>query len=213
VPGDVVRRQGASESKVRRYPGLKESLYVGNFEPNPEVVGELGIDRAATDVLVVVRSPPSRALYHRAENTHFLEVLEKVCRRSGVNCVALTRHAEQSQALHEMELPNLFIPERAVDARALMYEADLVIGAGGTMSREAALMGVPTVSVFSGPQPAADRWLEQRDALRHLTSVEQLEEVRPRTSEPRPVHELRRAGMETMEAIVAAVVRLERSTH
>ena len=50
-------------------------------------------------------------------------------------------------------LPNLVIPERAVDARSLMHASDLVIGAGGTMTREGALLGVPTVSVFSGPDP------------------------------------------------------------
>ena len=45
-----------------------------------------------------------------------------------------------------------------------MYAADLVIGAGGTMTREAALLGVPTFSVFAGKSPAVDRALEAQGA-------------------------------------------------
>ena len=86
----------------------------------------------------------------------------------------LPRYPEQVGALQELALPNCLIPAEAIDARALMYESDLVIGAGGTMSREAALLGVPTVSVFAGRQPAVDRWLEEGGALRRLSSVEQL---------------------------------------
>ena len=33
VPRKAVRRQGARDSKVRRYPGLKESIYVGDSFP------------------------------------------------------------------------------------------------------------------------------------------------------------------------------------
>ena len=45
---------------------------------------------------------------------------------------------------------------------------DLMVGAGGTMTREGALMGVPTVSMFAGRRPAVDRWLEERGALRRV---------------------------------------------
>ena len=54
------RRQ--ARSKLVRYPGLKEEYYLADFEPDPAVLGELGLDREK--VLVVVRPPPETSEYH-----------------------------------------------------------------------------------------------------------------------------------------------------
>jgi predicted glycosyltransferase len=212
VPGEIVSRQGARGAKVRRYPGLKESLYVGDFDPNPRALDDLGIERSDDQALVVARTPPSRAIYHRLHNPLFIPALQEIAGQPNARCVVLTRHPEQRRALEELSLPNCVIPNTVVDARSLMYEADLVLGAGGTMTREAALMGVPTLSVFAGRRPAVDQWLEGRGALRRLLSVDQVSVVRPRTANPRPIEELRRSGRETLHTFVdatAAAARLE----
>ena len=39
IPAHTVRRQGATARKVVRYPGVKEELYVGDFTPDPDVLG------------------------------------------------------------------------------------------------------------------------------------------------------------------------------
>ena len=40
------RRYGATPASCSRYPGLKEEYYLADFEPDPAVLGELGLDRA-----------------------------------------------------------------------------------------------------------------------------------------------------------------------
>ena len=160
LPGAIARRQGATKRKVWRYPGLKEAIYLGDFEPDPDVLSELGLARSDERALVVARTPPARALYHRFGNPLFTEALRVVARQPHVQSVVLARHPEQVSELAEMNLPNCTIPSAAIDSRSLLYEADLVIGAGGTMTREAALMGVPTFTLFAGRAPAVDRWLE-----------------------------------------------------
>ena len=42
------------------------------------------------------------------------------------------------------------------------------------MTREAALLGTRTVTVFAGRTPAVDIWLERRGLLSRLTSAEEL---------------------------------------
>ena len=51
--------------------------------------------------------------------------------------------------------------KNAVDGRNLLACSDLVIGAGGTMTREAALLNVPTYSLFSGKPAAVDAALAE----------------------------------------------------
>ncbi len=200
-----LRRQGATPRKVRFYEGLKEEIYLGDFEPSPQILADIGIEHREGDVLVVARTPPAGALYHRSDNPLFGQILEKVCGRPGVHCVTLCRHPEQRQTLAKLELENLTLPERAVDARSLIHAADLVVGAGGTMTREAALLGVPTVSVFAGRTPAADRWLEQRGALQRLHDIADLPPLQPRPKPPRDPSELWARGELLADEFVDAV--------
>jgi uncharacterized protein len=206
LPEAAARRQGATRRKLRRYPGLKESLYLGEFDPDPGALTELGVRRANGRALVVARTPPARAIYHRFGNPLFAEALRVIARQPNVRCVVLPRYPEQARELSEMSLANCAIPESAIDSRSLMYEADLVIGAGGTMTREAALMGVPTFTLFAGRPPAVDRWLEQRGMLRRLTSPEQVAVVGRRPREPHPIEELRRSGKAAREVFVRAAL-------
>ena len=39
---EAIRRQGAAPAKVVRYPGLKEELYIGDFNPDPEILRKVG---------------------------------------------------------------------------------------------------------------------------------------------------------------------------
>jgi uncharacterized protein len=193
LPPQAVRRQGASPRKVIRYPGLKEELYIGDFEPDGAILQRLGLAERP-GILVVVRAPPSRAVYHPSANPLFDDALRTICAQDGVVCVALARHAEQIAAIEGLGLENCIVPRSAIDSRSLMYEADVMIGAGGTMTRESALFGVPTWTMFAGEPPAVDHWLEGRGMLGRLTRVEQLSGLRPRRSEPRAPSELRTRG-------------------
>ncbi len=47
IPQDRLDTLGATASKVRRYPGLKEEYYLSDFEPDTGVLDELGLDRRA----------------------------------------------------------------------------------------------------------------------------------------------------------------------
>jgi predicted glycosyltransferase len=172
--GSEVERQGARDGKVRWYPGLKEELYLGDFEPDARVLEKLGIAPGRDAVIVVARTPPSRALYHQLDNPLFLEAIAAAAREPNVTCVVLARHPEQRQAIEALGAPNIVVPSEAVDSRSLMHAADLVIGAGGTMTREAALLDVPTFSVFAGRPAAVDTWLEAHGRLRKLRAIEDL---------------------------------------
>ena len=197
-----LRRKGATARKTRFYDGLKEELYLGEFEPDPGVLAELGIERGPDTVVVVARTPPSRAIYHQFGNPLLLEALRTLGELPDVRCVVLTRHPEQRAELEALALPSLVLPGRAVDSRSLMWEADLVLGAGGTMTREAALLGARTFTLFAGAVPAVDRRLEQRGLLRRLESVEELLPLAPRPAAARDLEALRRRGARLVDELV-----------
>jgi predicted glycosyltransferase len=208
VPAAALGRQGARPPKLRRYPGLKEELYLGDFVPDNDVLERVGVERRKGGPIVVARPPPSRAIYHHFDNPLFGDALAELGRQPNVTCILLPRYREQGQGIDALGLSNCTVMDEAVDSRSLMYASDLMLGAGGTMTREAALMGIPTYSLYAGDQPAVDRWLEREGLLRHLGSPAQLSMVGPRPDEPRSPAELRTGAQAIQDAFFDAVQRL-----
>jgi len=195
VPAERIARYGARPPKLVRYPGLKEEYYLADFEPDPSVLDELGLDREP--VIAVVRTAPSYALYLGGSEN---ELLPRVLRRlldEGAQVVVLARTDEQRRALRDLD-PELVIPERAVDGRSLAALADLVVSAGGTMIREAAVLGTPVWSIFEGRLGAVDEQLVAEGRVRLLRDpqelvVEQAPAVRERRGRRSPAELLRLA--------------------
>jgi uncharacterized protein len=212
LPREVIARQGGGTAKVRTYPGLKEELYLGDFEPDQSMVNELGLGRDGERALVVLRTPPGRAVYHRFHNTLFDDVLRTIGAQTSVRAVALTRFPEQRHLIEDLGLPNCVTPVQAIDSRSLMYAADLVIGAGGTMTREAALLGVPTFSVYAGKTPAVDRELESQGRLSRLRRADQVTTVKKRTREPQSLESLRARSERIMDVFIEELGRLGRTS-
>ena len=162
-PESALRRFGAKPAKVVRYEGYKEQLYLGNFEPDARVLDELGLDQ--TRVIAVFRPPPEGALYHRMANTRFDDVLAHALSREDVQTVVLPRTAEQRSRYAAMRVT---IPDHAVDAASLLALGDVTVGGGGTMTRESAILGTPTYTVFAGKLAAVDAALVAAGRLHDL---------------------------------------------
>jgi hypothetical protein len=176
IPPERLARYGVRPPKLRRYPGLKEEYYLADFEPDPAVVDQLGLDREQT--VVTVRTPPAVALYHRQTNPLFPDVLKRLGDADRVQTVVLPRTADQADEIRGLGYPSLKVPAEAVDAQSLVFYSDLVVGAGGTVNREAAALGVPVYTTFSGRLGGVDEWLVREGRLRPLTDPGALDVVK-----------------------------------
>ena len=205
VPEAAVRRQGASPAKVVRYRGLKEEVYLADFEPDEGILERLGVERPPGGAVVVARSAPAGAAYHPGENPILDDCLRALSAREDVVTVALARHGWQREALRALGLPRLVVPDGAVDARSLLHAADAFVGAGGTMSREAALLGLDTWSAFAGRRPAVDEWLESEGRLHALSGPDQLASIGPRQGVGADLARLASEGERIRDAFVDAV--------
>ena len=73
---------------------------------------------------------------------------------------------------------NAKIPEHVLETVSLIKSADLIISAGGTMNREAAVLGTPAYTIFAGKQGAVDDDLIERGLLKRAEKPEDIEFVR-----------------------------------
>src|SRR4051794_20440935 len=119
IPAERLARYGARPPKLVRYPGLKEEYYMADFEPDPRVLDELGVDRELP--LCVVRTAPSYALYlGGSENPLLPRLLRHLSENQGAQSVVLARTPEQRADVRALGLERVIVPDRAVDGRTLV---------------------------------------------------------------------------------------------
>ncbi len=199
IPPERLAPYGAKR-KIYAYPGLKEEYYLSDFEPDSAVLTELGLD--AEKVIVVLRTPPELALYHRVENDLFASLVDKLKSDDAAQVVALPRTSEQRAELRALDATNFVIPEHAIDAPSLIALADVVIGAGGTMNREAVALGTPVYTTFAGRIGAVDERLLAEGRLRRL---ENLDAVRLTKKPPSAANRTRRDPALIADLMLGAV--------
>jgi uncharacterized protein len=172
IPQERLDALGAPTRKVRRFPGFEEEYYLSGFDADRSVLDALALDPLRT--LVVVRTPPEVSLYHRHANPLAAQVLRRLGSDPDVQAVVLPRTEEQRDTIRALALASLVLPDHAVDAQSLVALSDLVVSAGGTMNREAAALGVPVYTMFTGRLGAVDQMLVDDGRLGILTSPDAL---------------------------------------
>jgi predicted glycosyltransferase len=170
IPLSRLAPYGATPEKVFRYPGLKEEYYLYDFNPDPTVLEQLQINPRS--VVGVLRPPPHVTLYHRVENPLFDQVVAGLAAKRNVTLVITPRTEEQRAHYRSLGHTNVIVPEKAVDGLSLIAAADFVVGAGGTMNREAVALGTPAYTMFAGRLGAVDEKLIADGRLRRAYSAD-----------------------------------------
>ena len=200
-PAAVAARQGARANRILRYPGVKEAVYLADMLSLDDQ------DWPRNDrPLAVVRPEADFATYQPSANPLFPLVIEHLL-AGGAEVILLPRGEEQRKSLTERWAGRAEVSREALDGPALLRRADLFVGAGGTMTREAAVLGTPAYSIFWGSPPAVDRYLEELGLLRilrHEADIEKIE-VHRRAIKPSPT-----IGRATRDAVLTAIADFAR---
>jgi uncharacterized protein len=165
-----------AKSRMFKYPGLKEDVYVPRFRPDPTVRKQLGI--SSDDLMILVRPPATEAHYHNPEaEVLFAAAMHLFMEQPQTRVVLLPRNGRQSADLQTtwrkcIAERKIVIPPHAMDGLNLIWSSDLVVSGGGTMNREAAALGIPVYSIFRGTIGAVDRYLASQNRLVLLETVE-----------------------------------------
>jgi predicted glycosyltransferase len=186
---------GLSKNKCQKYPGIKEELYVRSFAPTPDFRAKFlaghNCQHARDKTLAVVRPPATTANYHSAKSENLFDnVLHLLLNAPNVFTVIVPRTNDQKTAIRtQIEnmpdvLPRVLILEEAVNGLDLAFASDLLISGGGTMNREAVLLGIPVYSIFAGQQGSLDRQMESDGLITFIRDARDLSKIRLERREP-----------------------------
>lgn len=137
----VLRKQGFKKN-LYQYNGYKEDFYLANYEPNSGFLEQLPFEH-----YVVVRPENIKASYVEGRQSIVPELLKELDAQ-GYNILFLPRYDFDHE--YAKGIKNIYIPKEAVNGLDACYYADAILTGAGTMAREAACLGVPSVSFFAG---------------------------------------------------------------
>lgn len=141
VPTEKLRKQ-LFKKNLFQYNGYKEDFYLADYQPNPDFLKQLPFEH-----YVVVRPENIKANYVEGRKSIVPELL-KALDAEGYNILFLPRYDFDKD--YAKGIKNIYIPKEAVNGLDACYYADAILTGAGTMAREAACLGVPSVSFFAG---------------------------------------------------------------
>ncbi|WP_048160661.1 DUF354 domain-containing protein [Thermococcus sibiricus] len=144
---------GADVNSLKPLNGIPELAHLYGFIPTKKPLKELGLTAYS---YIVMRTEPIKANYFNGDAEK--SILENIIPLlPDVPIVLFPRTETQAKRFEHFE--NVMIPDHVTDSLSLLYYAKLMIGAGGTMNREALALGTPTISTYPGKLLAITKWL------------------------------------------------------
>ncbi|MBC7094011.1 DUF354 domain-containing protein [Thermococcus sp.] len=144
---------GADANSLRPINGIPELAHLYGFIPTKEPLKELGL---TAHNYIVMRTEPIKANYFNGDAEK--SILENIIPLlPDMPIILFPRTKTQAKRFEHFE--NVIIPKHITDSLSLLYYAKLMIGAGGTMNREALALGTPTISTYPGRLLAITQWL------------------------------------------------------
>jgi uncharacterized protein len=163
---------GVSREQVSRYRALDPAAWLKR-RPRQEP-SRSGIREGEKRARILVRLEESYAPYLSGSDESWSErvLLRLASDFKGHELVALCRYEDQLASVRKKFGSEYSVPDDAFDGAGMIERSDVFVGMGGTMTAEAALLGVPAVSAFQGAELYTEKYLLSRRLLLKAGSVD-----------------------------------------
>ncbi len=155
IPLKLYLEYGLKEEKIIRFNGIDEVGWLSDFKPDENVLNYLNLTK---DYYVICLTEPTKAGYlankMKPNETQLSEIIPELLQHtSDFKFLIITRSEEQYNFLklkfkEYINVDTVRIYQGLDNLAQIMYFAKLVITGGGTIVRESALLGVPSIEFF-----------------------------------------------------------------
>ncbi len=139
IPKKMLTKYGIAPENIIQYRGLDAAITMMRKAPG-------ALPRFGGGQTVLIRPPESQAAYITKKDVMGEIIRHILAKHKTKNIVVLPRYVEQKKRLEERFGGRIRVLMMSYDGKALLDSCDVFIGSGGTMTYEAALLGVPTIS-------------------------------------------------------------------
>jgi predicted glycosyltransferase len=186
IPYSAWSAFGISRSQVSRYRALDPAAWLKG-RPRRESPRGGHPGKGAKRATILVRLEESYAPYLAGSDESWSErILTRLAHDfKGHELVALCRYEDQLSSVRKKFGSSYVVPEEVVDGAGMIERSDVFVGMGGTMTTEAALLGVPAVSAFQGAELYTEKYLLSKRLLLKARSVGEVSKCVSASLDPR----------------------------
>lgn len=162
---------GADPNSIISYNGTSELMHFKDFKYNENIFIDLGLDLKHSKT-ILMRPEPSLASYldtdcRKSVLSPIVDVLKDYA-----NILILPRFNQQAKIFEDIE--NVTILKPPVDTSSIIKKSNLVIGAGGTMNREAAILQTPVISCYPGTTLSVDQYYINNGLMYRSNNIDEV---------------------------------------
>lgn len=204
---EKVMKQGARRKKVTQYPGVKEGIYLWKLG---EKIYENRTHLNGHNIRIYVRPEPLTAQYYKGGLNFLDEALEKL--QHNYSITVLPRDKTQLEHYRQAKFSSLTVPDKPLKFTEIADNCTLFIGAGGSMTRELAILGIPTISVYQDSLLEVDKFLIEKKLMQYEPEItaEKINDQIERLKNSNPDKELLVKGRQAYEFFKTEILKFNR---
>ena len=166
---DEFAKYGISKKNIIQYNAMDEYVIVkGCFHRSSTLT--LFLPKPKT---ILIRTHELKAAYFSSK-VDIVQIIKKVAKEfSNCNIVILGRYSDEINLLKRKFSKKLIVLDKVVDSGEILAKCDVLIGSGGTMTSEAVLRGIPTISYDAVPN-LDEKYLVRKGLVKRAKSPNQI---------------------------------------
>ncbi len=149
-------------NKTIRYPGLKEGIYLWKIS---DEIRQKRILLNKQKIKIYFRPEPQTAQYYTGKINFMDDTLCSLQQNLNYDITILPRDNAQLNHYKNVMFKNISISNKPESFLDIASTCSLFIGAGGSMTRELAILGIPTISVYQDKLLEVDKYLIKQKLL------------------------------------------------
>lgn len=193
-----------SSKKVTQYPGVKEGIYLwkryGTFVPHEHEVQK-----------IYYRPEPYFAQYYKGKINVLDDAIVELKKEFSITI--LPRDDKQREHFAHERFDGVKVCQRPMTFDEIAADCSLFIGAGGTMTREMAVIGIPTVSIYQDELLDVDRYLISNGLMLHNPNLNaaQIRDIIDTAQTKKPDASLLTKGQEAYNLIKTSLLSIAKN--
>lgn len=144
------------------YPGIKEGIYLWKKSSNVKTNSVVG---QKTSINIYIRPEPQTAQYYNGDKNFLDEFIIEL--KDDYNIYILPRNKNQESHYSNILFKNIKVIKTPLSFEEIAKDCSIFVGAGGSMTREMAMIGIPTISVYQEELLAVDKLLLEKNMMIH----------------------------------------------
>lgn len=163
---DKIAKTGVSASKVIQYPGVKEGIYL--WSKGEEIQAKRKLNTSG-EIKIYIRPEPQTAQYYKGKENFLDDTI--LALQDKYKIIVLPRDANQSAHYQQEKFNKTYVPDKPLGFDAIAADCTIFVGAGGSMTREMAILGIPTISVYQDDLLDVDSFLLSKGLMLHEPNI------------------------------------------